>query len=256
MIILLSPAKTLDFESPNKVNDFTQPDFLKDSQVLVNKLKKEKPAKIKKLMGISEQLAQLNYDRFNSWKTPFNLKNARQAILAFKGDVYRGLEAETFNKTQLDFAQKHLRLLSGLYGLLRPLDLIQPYRLEMGTKYAVDAKTKNLYAFWEKKIAKKLEEEFKTLKSNTIINLASNEYFKAVNTKLIDANIITPEFKDFKNGQYKSIMTYAKLGRGYMTNYIIKNKIKKVEDLKGFDSEGYSFNKKLSTDTNLIFTRG
>jgi uncharacterized protein len=252
MITLLSPAKTLDFESAAQTKTHTQPEFLENSEYLINKLRKLSARQIGKMMSINTELADLNQARFNSWSLPFNLKNAKQAMLAFRGDVYRGLNATEFNEADLQFAQKHVRILSGLYGLLRPLDLMQPYRLEMGTRWAVTPKTKNLYAYWDSAITEHL---VTSLDEPVVINLASNEYFKAVKPKLLGARIITCQFQDFKNGEYKSLMTYAKLGRGYMTNFIIKNKINKAEDLKGFNLKKYTYNDKFSSENEWVFTR-
>ena len=204
-------------------------------------------------MSLSASLSDLNYERYQNFSEDYTKENAKQAILAFTGDVYRGLEANDFKEKDFDFAQDHVRILSGLYGLIRPLDLIQPYRLEMGTKFEVSAKAKNLYAFWKEKITAQLNED---LGGDLLINLASNEYFKAVDTKKLNSDVLTLNFKDNKNGQYKAIMTYAKLARGYMTNYIVKNKIDKVDDLRGFDYEGYVFNNDLSSDLDWTFTRG
>jgi len=252
MLILISPAKSLDFESEYQVPMSSQPEFIEDSKLLVSKLKKLSSKKIGELMKISATLSDLNYDRYQSWNTPFTETNAKHALLVFTGDVYRGLNAKSFNEDQLNYAQKHLKILSGLYGLLRPLDLIQPYRLEMGTRFQVNAKEKNLYSFWQQKITEKINES----NDEVILNLASNEYSKAIDFKATDAKIISPQFKDFKNGQYKTIMTFAKLARGYMTNYVITNKIEKDDDLKGFDYEGYTYNNDLSNNGELVFTRG
>ncbi len=205
-------------------------------------------------MDLSPELTALNFERYHSWNLPFSQKNAKQAILAFQGDVYRKLKAQTLNEKELDFAQEHLRILSGLYGILRPLDLIQPYRLEMGTKLSVSG-NKNLYEFWGRKLAENLLKEMEKQNTKVLINLASNEYFKAIKPKNINIPIITPVFKDFKNGQYKVLFLYAKYARGLMTRFIIKNKIDKPEKLKLFDSEGYAFDSNLSTEKEWVFTR-
>lgn len=253
MLAVLSPAKTLDFETPWKL-DFSQPQSLNDSQELINQLKKLSAKDIGELMSISEKLSILNSERFLNWHKPFTADNAKPAILAFRGDVYTGLDADSFTKKDFTFAQEHLRILSGLYGLLRPLDLIQPYRLEMGTAF-VNSRGKNLYEFWNDKITQQLNLELKQARKPCLINLASNEYWSAVKPTTIEADIITPVFKDQKNGQYKIISFFAKKARGMMAAYIIKNRIKKVEDLKSFDWEGYKFDSRLSKASEWVFTR-
>jgi len=253
MITVLSPAKSLDFESQSPISKHTALTFSKETQTLVKKLKKLSAKKIGNLMNLSTNLSDLNYERYQSFSEDYSTDNSKQAILAFTGDVYRGLDAKSFNEADFDFAQDHVRILSGLYGLARPLDYIQPYRLEMGTKFEVSAKAKNLYGFWKDKVTSQLN---KDLDGDLLVNLASNEYFKAVDTKSLKSDVLTLNFKDNKNGQYKAIMTYAKLARGYMTNYIVKNKIDKVDDLRGFDYEGYVFNNDLSSYLDWTFTRG
>ncbi len=254
MLILISPAKTLDYETPPRTKKSTQPAMLDDSQVLIDELRELAPQDISTLMHISDKLGTLNYDRYQSWSQPFSKDNAKQAVLAFKGDVYTGLDAESLNTDELTFAQKHLRILSGLYGLLRPLDLMQPYRLEMGTKFA-NSRGKNLYEFWGSRITDAINKQLKTLKSEEIVNLASNEYFKSVKAKELKAELITPIFKDKKNGEYKIISFYAKKARGLMSAYAIKNNISKASQLKKFNLEGYSFNASLSEGNNWVFTR-
>lgn len=254
MLIVISPAKTLDYETPAKTKIFTTPDYLAQSQQLINRLRNFSSLDISELMKVSAKIADLNFDRYESWKKPFTEKNAKQAVLAFKGDVYTGLDAESFKAADFKFAQNHLRVLSGLYGLLRPLDLMQPYRLEMGTKLKTD-KGNNLYEFWGSDITNGLNAQLKKIKSKTLINLASNEYFKSVKPKELDAEIITPAFKEYKNGDYKMIGIYAKKARGLLSRYIIQNKLKDPEDIKKFDEEGYRFNKKLSKGNNWVFTR-
>ena len=256
MKIVISPAKTLDFESPLKTKEHSDSIFLKEAEQLIGKLRKLSRPKLSKLMGISPQLVELNHERYQNWNLPFNTDNARPAIQTFKGDVYIGLDAPSFKKTDFTFAQKHLRILSGLYGLLKPLDLMQAYRLEMGTKLNYSTKVKNLYQFWNDKITDALNEEFANEKNKYLINLASNEYFKSIKPKKLDAEIITPNFKDNKNGQYKVISFFAKKARGSMTAFIVKNKIKSIEDIKAFDTDGYIFNKELSNEKDWIFTRG
>lgn len=254
MLLLISPAKTLDFETPPPTTEFTQPDFLKQSRQLIGELRELSPQAISQLMSISDKLGVLNYDRFARWKTPFKPDNAKQAIFAFQGDVYTGMEAENFSSDDIEFAQQHLRILSGLYGLLRPLDLIQPYRLEMGTAFA-NSNGKNLYEFWDGSITKAINKQLAELHSKQVINLASTEYFSAVKPKLLKADIITPVFKDKKNGEYKIISFFAKKARGMMSAYIIKNKILEPEAIKHFNTAGYSFNPGLSKDREWVFTR-
>jgi len=255
MLIVLSPAKRLDTETVPKIKDFTVPEFLEESEYLVGKLKKLSSKKLEKMMGVSSDIAQLNEERYKTWHVPFNLENSKQALFSFKGDVYLGLDAEKFNKGDYKFAQKHLRILSGLYGLLRPLDLMQAYRLEMGTKFKVTASKSNLYKYWDDKITEGIKQTMNEIHSNDLVNLASHEYFKSVKTKLLEKNIITPIFKDAKNGEYKVIQFFAKKARGYMSSYIIKNKITKIEDIKSFNSEGYAFNARLSEGNDWVFTR-
>lgn len=240
MLLVISPAKALDFESKASTKKFTQSDFLDDSQVLVNVAKRFNALDIMEMMGVSQKIADLNVERFNAWQQPFDLDNAKQALFAFNGDVYSGLDAQTLTATDLTYAQKHLRILSGLYGLLRPLDLMQAYRLEMGKKITTERGT-NLYHFWGEQITEALNKQLKTTKSEHLINLASTEYFKSVKPKLLDAEIITPAFKDYKNGDYKMISFFAKKARGLLSRYIIENKLTNVEDIKNFDVAGYSF---------------
>ncbi|MBL1141908.1 MAG: peroxide stress protein YaaA [Proteobacteria bacterium] len=254
MLMVISPAKTLDFETPPVTQDFTQPEFLKESRKLILELKKLSPAEVSDLMKISDKLGTLNFLRFNEWKTPFTLNNAKQALLAFKGDVYSGIEAETFSNQDLKFAQKHLRMLSGLYGVLKPLDLMQAYRLEMGTKFE-NKQGKDLYEFWGTKITEQINKDLKASKSKYLINLASNEYFKSLQAEDINAEIITPVFKDFKNGKYKIISFYAKKARGLMSAYIIKNRLKDPDDIKKFNIDNYKFSKSESSGNNWVFQR-
>ncbi|MDX5336979.1 MAG: peroxide stress protein YaaA, partial [Marinobacter sp.] len=239
MLMIISPAKTLDYDSPLATETYTQPDFLDDACELIDQLKELEPHQVSNLMSISDKLGQLNADRFRTWHTPFTPDNARQAILAFKGDVYTGLDAESFSEQDFAFAQKHLRMLSGLYGLLKPLDLMQPYRLEMGTRFE-NQRGKDLYAFWGSKITEALN-ELLAQDDQVLVNLASNEYFKSVQKKQLDGRLITPQFKDWKNGQYKMISFYAKKARGLMCRYAIQNQITQADDLKGFNLEGYHF---------------
>ena len=254
MLIVISPAKTLDFETAPITKIHTQAEFLKESRQLVSQLKKLTPAEVSSLMKISDKLGLLNFLRFNEWKTPFTLNNSKQALLAFKGDVYTGMNAESFSNQDLKFAQKYLRILSGLYGVLKPLDLIQSYRLEMGTHFE-NKKGKDLYEFWGSKLTDQINQDLKASKSKHLINLASNEYFKSLQVKNINAEIIVPVFKDYKNGKYKIISFYAKNARGSMSAYIIKNKLKNPEDIKAFNVDGYKFNQSKSNATNYVFLR-
>jgi uncharacterized protein len=254
MLIVVSPAKTLDYESPLPTETFTLPAHLKQSQLLINRLKDLSVLDLVELQHVSSNIAELNFERNHQWKTPFNLKNARQAVFAFKGDVYTGLDAYSLKQKELDFAQQHLRILSGLYGVLRPLDLMRPYRLEMGTKLDT-TEGKNLYEFWDLQVTDALNKQLKSIDSDVLVNLASNEYFKSVKTKQLKANIITPAFKDYKNGEYKMIGFYAKKARGLMSRFIIQNEITDPEQIKRFDVEGYQFNNAASEGNNWVFTR-
>ncbi len=254
MLIVISPAKSLDFESPVRISNHSMPEMLNESHVLIEKLQKLTPRKISQLMGISEKLGKLNYERFQTWQPEFSLENARQSVLAFSGDVYQGLNATTLSEAQLEYAQNHLRILSGLYGILKPLDLMLPYRLEMGTKLTVGRK-KNLYEFWGNKITDKVNSAVTESGSEYLINLASNEYFKSINLKKIKAPVITPEFKELKNGSYKIVSFFAKKARGLMSRFIIENEISDPENLKAFDYEGYNFNPRLGSENKLVFTR-
>lgn len=250
MHIVISPAKTLDFETPPTTDMHSEAAFLDRSQLLINRLAKYSPARIGKLMGLSENLATLNVERYNQWQLPFTPNNAKPAILAFKGDVYIGLEAATLTDDDFEFAQQHLRILSGLYGMLRPLDLIQPYRLEMGTKLK-HQRADNLYQFWGDRITTALNDENVEL----LINLASNEYYKVIKPKILNAHIITPVFKDYKNGKYKVISFFAKKARGMMVRYIINNRLEHADSLKGFDIAGYHYNAEQSSDSEFVFLR-
>jgi uncharacterized protein len=254
MLTVVSPAKTLDYESPLPTDSYTRPAHLKQSQLLINRLQDLSVLDLIELQHVSSNIAELNFERNHQWKTPFNTKNSRQALFAFKGDVYTGLDAYTLKQKELDFAQQHLRILSGLYGVLRPLDLMRPYRLEMGTKLDTTA-GKNLYEFWGLQITDALNKQLKTINSDVLINLASNEYFKSVKTKSLKARVITPAFKDYKNGEYKMIGFYAKKARGLMSRFIIQNEITNPEQLKDFDVEGYQFNNAASEADNWVFTR-
>ena len=252
MKLVLSPAKSLDFESELPIAKHTDAQFLEKSERLNTLLKKKSAKSLSKLMSISDALSQLNYERNQNWKLPFTKENARPAIYAFSGDVYRGLDAYTIPKDKINAMQNTVRIISGLYGILKPTDLMQPYRLEMGTKFPV-GKNKNLYDFWRKDITKALNDELEA--DELFLNLASNEYFKAIDTKTLKVPVVTASFKDFKNGEYKMIMTFAKLARGYMTRYIIDTNAQTIDDLKGFNYEGYNFSEPMSTDAELVFIR-
>ena len=254
MLIVVSPAKTLDYESPLVTEKYTQPELISHSAELIKECRMLSPANIAALMKVSDKIAGLNVARFEQWSKIFTPENARQAMFAFKGDVYTGLDAETMSEEDVDFAQSHLRILSGLYGVLKPLDLMQPYRLEMGTKLA-NGRGNNLYQFWGSIITDKLNEALTAQGDNVLINLASNEYFKSVKPKELDASVITPIFRDCKNGQYKVISFYAKKARGMMARYIIDNRINSVSELTLFDTAGYYFAEDESTPTELVFKR-
>jgi cytoplasmic iron level regulating protein YaaA (DUF328/UPF0246 family) len=254
MLMVISPAKTLDFETPPTTERFTQPQYLDHSQELIEILRELTPAQIGELMHLSDKLSGLNAARFGSWTPAFTPENAKPALLAFKGDVYTGLQAETLSEAELTYAQDHLRMLSGLYGLLRPLDLMQPYRLEMGTKLA-NGRGKDLYAFWGTRISEWLNEALAEQGDDLLLNLASNEYFSAVKRSALNARIIDTEFKDLKNGQYKIISFYAKKARGMMSRFVISEKISTPDALKQFDVGGYRYNSEQSSATKLVFLR-
>ena len=254
MLTILSPAKSLDFESPSPTATHTQPSFVSSSEKLIKKLQKLSVKKLGELMSISEALAELNHERNAQWRPEFSPEEAKQAVLAFTGDVYQGLEANTFSEEDFAYAQNHLRILSGLYGLLRPLDLIHPYRLEMGTKLAV-GRSKNLYDFWGMTLTDAVNAQLKEIAEPVLVNLASNEYFKAIKPKKVEGRIITPVFKDEKNGQFKVISFFAKKARGMMAKYIIQNRIESPEGMKGFDGEGYIFNEAMSKENEWVFVR-
>ena len=252
MKILLSPAKSLDFKSEIPTIKTSPICFEKEAQHLNSILKTKNPKELSDLMSISSKIADLNYERNHSWSLPFTTSNARQAVYAFSGDVYRGLDAYSIENDKIDFMQNSVRIISGLYGLIKPLDLIQPYRLEMGTKLSFDS-NKNLYDFWRKKITEKLNNEL--IDNEPLINLASNEYFKAIDTKVIKSDIYYVNFKQFKNGSYKTIAIFSKKARGMMTRFIINNQIDDINGLKLFDYDDYSYHESLSNDKELVFTR-
>ena len=254
MLIVLSPAKTLDYSVDPKSNH-TAPQFLNQSSKLIKNLKEKEPKDIASLMGLSDKLATLNFDRYQSWKASKTVSaEAKPSMLVFKGDVYQGLAAEDFNANQRKFAQKHLRILSGLYGILRPMDIIKPYRLEMGTKLETE-KGKNLYEFWGASIQKNVIDDLASQKSDLLINLASKEYFSVLGNMPEYINVVSPVFKDFKNGKHKIISFYAKRARGLMAKWIIENKIKDFEKLSKFNLDGYYFSKSVSSATEPVFLR-
>jgi cytoplasmic iron level regulating protein YaaA (DUF328/UPF0246 family) len=252
MKIVISPAKSLNYEKTVPVTTHTEPQFLKQAATIQNTLKKKKPKQLSELMDISEKLAELNWQRNQDWHVPFTPENARQAVYAFDGDVYTGLDVYTLPEAKVSVLQDKLRILSGLYGLLKPLDLMQAYRLEMGTAMPV-GKNKNLYEFWKKTITKALNDELQ--KDELFLNLASNEYFSAVDAKALKVPVITPEFKDYKDGKLKMISFFAKKARGLMVRYIIDTNAETIDDLKGFNYEGYAFDANLSKGNTLVFTR-
>ena len=254
MIIVLSPAKTLDYETPLKTKLNSQPIYGRESNQLIKALRTFEPFEVASLMKISDKLADLNHKRYVEWRNKPAESKTRPAALAFKGDVYQGLEAESFNDNDLKFAQRHLRILSGLYGLLRPLDVIQPYRLEMGTKLKT-SKGQNLYDYWGTKLTTGLNEALKESKEGTLVNLASNEYFGAVQPKLLEGSLLNIGFKEKRNGQLKFVSFSAKKARGLMAKFIIKERLKNPDDLKNFDLEDYKFNKKLSSELDWTFSR-
>ena len=252
MKILLSPAKSLDFKSVLPTSKSTSICFQKEARYLNSILKTKSPKELSELMSISSKIADLNYERNHGWSLPFTQTNARQAVYAFSGDVYKGLDAYSIDDSKIDFLQNSVRIISGLYGLIKPLDLIQPYRLEMGTKLAFES-NKNLYDYWRKKITKQLNLELHD--KEPILNLASNEYFKAIDVKVIKSNVYSANFKQLKNGEFKTIAIFSKKARGLMTRFVVDNNISDISDIKSFNYDGYMFHKELSTDNELIFTR-
>ena len=255
MLILVSPAKTLDYESELDVKDFSVAPLLSDSELLIKELQQKNPDDLSSLMGLSEKLALLNFDRNMNWSRPTKpSESARQAIFAFKGDVYQGLDVSSLSKAEINYANKNLCILSGLYGLLKPLDLMYPYRLEMGTKMK-NNRGNNLYEFWDSKVTELLNDLAMDNRSKAIVNLASVEYFSVLKTDQINLPIINPVFKDYKNGQYKIVSFFAKKARGLMSRFIIQNKIKKSEDLMDFNLDGYRYSKKESKENSPVFLR-
>jgi cytoplasmic iron level regulating protein YaaA (DUF328/UPF0246 family) len=255
MLIVISPAKTLDYDTPPVTRIHTKPSMLKQSQQLIDILRNYSALDLAELMKLSMKLAELNFDCYHAWKTPFNTKNAKQTALAMKGDVYTGLDAESMTQEDFQFAQQHLRILSGLYGVLRPLDLMQPYRLEMGTKLA-NPQGSDLYGFWGDSITQTINKALKAQDDEVLINLASNEYYKSIKSKLVDGRIITPQFKQKKSGSYRMIGVFAKRARGLMSRHIIKNQLQDPEEIKGFTTDGYHFSKQQSKGDQWVFVRG
>ena len=254
MFFVLSPAKNLNEKAPAPVKEFTQPDLLAEAEILMRQLRELAPQQIAELMHVSDKIALLNAERNAEWHTPFTPDNAKQAVFMFNGDVYEGIAADILKPEQIQYLQQHVRLLSGLYGILRPLDLMQPYRLEMGTAFA-NTRGKNLYEFWGDIITNLLNDTLAQAGSDILVNLASQEYFKSVNTKKLKARLITPVFKDEKNGKYKIISFYAKRARGLMVRYAAEHNITDPEMLKNFDYEGYSFNAAASNESEWVFMR-
>ena len=255
MLIVVSPAKTLDYETPLPISKTSQPVFMKRSAVLVDMLRDYTPKKLGKLMSISDKLAELNVNRYEAWEPKATKKNARQALFAFKGDVYQGIDAYKLKEADILFAQEHLRMLSGLYGILRPLDLMQPYRLEMGTRLDGDHGN-NLYDFWGPEITDALNKQLKKIGSDVLLNLASNEYYKSVIPSSLNARVISPVFKDMKNGKYKLISFFAKKARGTMSGWIVRKKVTDPRKLVKFAEDGYRYSAEESTEDKPVFLRG
>jgi len=254
MLITLSPSKGQDFDTPTPSKIYSIPDQLNDSQLLINEAKKLDIKDVRGLMDVSENISILNVERFNTWETPFNTENAKAALFAFKGDVYSGIQKEKYNDDDLNYAQDHLRILSGLYGALRPMDLIQPYRLEMKTKLKTP-RGENLYQFWNTRITEKLNEALDDHQEKVLVNLASNEYFKSVKSKSLDARLLNISFKETKDDKTRVIAIFAKRARGMMTDFILRNRIEHAEDIKDFGSGGYQFSQQESTEDNWVFSR-
>lgn len=254
MLVVLSPAKTLDFKTPPTTQRFSVPEYLDESGELIDVLRRRTPRQLEKLMSISPKLADENAARYLTWQRPFTPDNAKQAVLAFRGDVYLGLEAERFDQRDLNWAQKHLRILSGLHGVLRPLDLIQPYRLEMGTALET-RRGKSLYEFWGGRITAALNEALAEQGQPLLINLASKEYFDAVDLDALEARVITPHFRDWKNGQYRFLSFFAKKARGLIAAYVIRNRVRTQKALRDFDWAGYRFDPEQSSDDDWVFLR-
>lgn len=254
MLIFLSPAKSLDFKTPPHISTYTQPVFLEQSATLMRQLRRLSPADIAHLMSLSDPLAWLNFNRYADWSLPFTPENAKPAVLAFDGDVYDGLAARALSAADLDFAQRQVRILSGLYGILKPLDLMQPYRLEMGTKFANEG-GKDLYTFWGERLLKAINDELAEMPRPVAVNLASEEYFKAAIGRKINGELIQPVFEDWKSGRYKIISFYAKRARGLMTRFATVNRLTASEGLKDFDCDGYAFAPDVSDEKSWVFRR-
>lgn len=255
MIVLMNSSKTLDFEQKTRISNYTTPEFGKDAEILVKTLRTLSKSDFAKVLKVSEKLADLNLERYANWQTDLKSTNGKQALLAFKGDIYSGMDVDNYKIKDFDFAQKHVRILSGLYGILRPLDLMQPYRLEMATKL-ITSRGKNMYQFWGNKINNSLKRILKQEKSGVLVNLCSLEYFKSAHPEDLDAKILSPAFKEYKDGAYRFVTVYAKKARGMMCNFIIQNQLKRVEELKSFNVEGYKFNPAISSKNELVFIRG
>lgn len=254
MLVVVSPAKNLDFKPQKIIQEYTLPEFTDRSETLIASLRKLTTKQISQLMDVNPSIAELNFKRYADWHLPFTPENAKQAILAFKGEVYLGLKAWTFAEKDFHYAQDHFRMLSGLYGVLRPLDLMQPYRLEMGIKLETQS-APNLYRYWGDTITEKLNEVLKPMKKPVLVNLASSEYFKSVNQKILSAPVINIEFLENKDSDYRTIVVYTKKARGMLSRFVIQNQIEEPEDMKAFDEEGYIFNSRLSKGNNWVFTR-
>lgn len=254
MIILMNSSKTMDFQQKSTISKHTIPELIKDAEMLVQELRKLSAPDLAKLMKVSDKLAQLNVARYADWQRDLDRSNAKPALLAFKGDIYSGLDVENYQRGDFEFAQQHVRILSGLYGLLRPLDLIQPYRLEMATNL-VTPRGKNMYQFWGTKVQASVRALLKQERSGAVVNLCSAEYFKAIKPGLSDITVVTPVFKEYRDGAYRFVTLYAKKARGMMCNYIIQNRLTGVDELKSFDVAGYRFNKTISSDDQWAFTR-
>lgn len=254
MIVILSPSKTQDFSADASAYTSTQPAFAEHSEKLVNILRKKSEKSLSKLMDISQNLAELNHGRFQEWSLPFNEDNSLQAIRAFKGDVYTDIRIDEYDKDDYAFAQEHVRILSGLYGVLKPMDLIQPYRLEMKTPLK-NRRGKDLYTFWGERLGKELAEELEDHENAVLVNLASQEYYKALKAKKLKMKVVTPHFKEDKGGKLKIVALFAKKARGAMADYVVRNRITEPSGLIGFDYEGYSYREDLSDEENMIFAR-
>ena len=254
MLAVISPAKKLDYETPMRVRKHSLPDFVSESEKLIRSLRKRSAADLRKLMGINDKLAKLNEDRYKTWSSEFSRGNSRQAVLAFMGDVYVGFDARSLDAREINYAQSHLRILSGLYGILRPLDLMQPYRLEMGTQLS-NTSGPDLYSFWGNKLSKALNEQASSMRTRYLVNLASHEYFNAIDSETLDLEVVTPVFKERMGEQFRVLSFFAKKTRGMMARYIVQTRPKKPEHLLDFDTGGYAYNEAMSSGSKLVFTR-